>query len=122
MSDEKTPEVYVVIGYQGEWSSLCVWVSGVYSDKSVAVERVEAQKRADRSNYVTWKAWNVEFYERGKAKGLPWDYKVCSWGDMTRSDAGVSLGIGPEPPVGGDDIEYTVATVPMNTWGQWDYA
>lgn len=113
--------VFVVIGHQGEWSSLIVWVAGAFTDKSAAVEAVEKMKRDDRSNRVVWNAWNDLFGRYGLGSGATWDRVKCSWDGKDRDEAGVALGIGPEPPLGRPDSEYFVANVPLNTPGEWHW-
>lgn len=111
----KTTEVYIIIGSSGEYSSHEVWVAGVYDDKDTAVREAENMKVSDRSNLFLWKEWDKDFAERHKKAGKKRNY--VTWAaDM------LELGMPPEPSRGGDDTDYTVACVPMNTSGRWDYA
>lgn len=118
MSQEAIPDqmVYVVIGYAGEWSSLRVWVAGVYTDKATAIMTAEQQKATDRSDYVRWMNWISEFGRRMCAANERVELHEARKAQIER------LGMAPEPPIGGDDTEYTVACVPLNTPGVWDYA
>jgi hypothetical protein len=109
------PDVYVVMGSTGEYSSHIAWVAGVYDNKRTAIEEAEALKAADRSNWVIWCAWSqdrLKYYVRaGKRFNYP-----------TRTEDAMKLGVPLEPPVGDPDSEYTVVSVPLNTRGRWDYA
>jgi hypothetical protein len=115
--------VYVVIGYQGEWSSLQVWVAGAFTDKDAAITQVEAQKRQDRAHWAIWCEWSKEFGRRIAArKDVVWWPPTASFKGMSREDSTKLVDMYPEPPHGGDETEYTVAVVPLNQMGRWDYA
>lgn len=111
----ETTEVYVIVGSSGDYSTLQVWVAGVYDDKNTAVREAENMKSLDRANWVLWKAWNSDFNDRHRKIGKKWNY-------ATRAADILELGMTAEPPIGGDDTDYTVACVPMNTLGRWNYA
>ncbi len=115
-------DVHVLIGHEGEWSSLIVWVAGVFTNEKTAREVAEDMKRRDRANHVTWDAWNKEFWAQGHARGLTWDSHTQSWAGLgTRSEAAVAIGLSVEPERGTTDSEYFVSCVPLDTCGRWDY-
>lgn len=110
-----TLKVYVVIGTEGEYSDRHVWVAGVFADKARAIAMAEAAKLTDRDNYIRWREWTAEFAERLKASGEKYLFDQ-------RAALAHRLGMSSEPVTGAPDADYTVATVPMDTWGRWDYA
>lgn len=120
---EQTPQtVYVLIGHEGEWSSLIVWVAGVFTDEATARNVAEEMKIQDRSNHVIWLAWLKRFWSAGDERGLKWDSRGMTWAGLgTRAEAVAALGIGVEPPTGKTDSEYFVAPVPLDERGRWDY-
>ena len=117
MSDNPTTaqEVYVVIGTEGEYSDRQVWVAGVFDTKSEAVAMADDHKRTDRDDYIKWRKWVAEFGAKLNASNEKYTIKQ-------RAAIAARLGMPPEPPTGAIDADYTVATVPMNAWGRWDYA
>lgn len=48
--------VYVILGWEGEYSDREVWVAGVFTDLESAKATAEAQKQADRQKYAAWVA------------------------------------------------------------------
>lgn len=111
--------VYVFIGSSGEFSSLNVWVAGVYDDKAAAITAAEEQLAEDRVNCLVWAAWAAKFHVGCRISESV--LGLLTQGSQERRDEAIALGLPPEPPMGDNESDYTVACVPMNQRGVWSY-
>jgi hypothetical protein len=115
---ERNAILYVIIVETGEYSDRCDWVGGVFDDKETAQRMIVDKSAVARETSLRYKEWMHKQYAVRDRFPQP---RCWSRDDPELMEA-IQREAGPAPRGGELVDQFYLVEVPMNQWGQFNFA